>query len=311
MRDDSLLPADQTAALDEAFVLVDRERDVDSLAVADAAHVDEAVPDRHGSATDVDSVELGAVLSVGETKPWEDGVAEDLCEEPRRSEQGERDRKRRADVEGDDDCHHDAELERAERERGPAGLVRKERVVSEIERHRHREHRRRERDGPPLLGRGRDGKRRSKRRRERGDSGLDATSQRVRHLRRKACAAYRAPISVSAAGYAHWACTPARASVRVSSVRDGTVESRSRTIHRSFVASPCSSTSLDRSGSCRYPRRKPVAQMTCSAPFTAASTLKRPFASACASGSSHSRPGGYEGARSSRKRAVRRSGDSR
>src|SRR5437763_4514620 len=205
MRDDSLLPADQTAALDEAFVLVDRERDVDSLAVADAAHVDEAVLDRHGSATDVDSVELGAndpdaiqhdavhlvdldavltaddgdvldgdigvahldpadndraavadqplapvdhertavdsrsevdsrgqmrvpdaacddegqrdgrserdaraaelaaVLRVGETKPWEDRLAEDLCEEPRRSEQGERNRKRCADVEGDDD----------------------------------------------------------------------------------------------------------------------------------------------------------------------------------------------------------------
>ena len=56
-----------------------------------------------------------------------------------------------------------------------------------------------------------------------------ASPQRVGHdsiLARKRRAAYFAPASVSAAGNAHCAETPASASVRVSSVSAGTVESR-------------------------------------------------------------------------------------
>ena len=49
-----------------------------------------------------------------------------------------------------------------------------------------------------------------------------------------------------------------------------TVESGSSTIQPSTVSSSWSSTSRGSSGSCRKPRRKPVAQITCSAPFTAA-----------------------------------------
>ena len=70
--------------------------------------------------------------------------------------------------------------------------------------------------------------------------------------------------------------TPASASVRVPSVSAGTVESGASTIQRPRVSSPCSATSRASSGSCSKPRRKPVAQITCSAPFTDGSTRNRP-----------------------------------
>ena len=76
------------------------------------------------------------------------------------------------------------------------------------------------------------------------------------------------------------AATPASASVRLSSVSDGTVESFARTIQRPAVSRPWSSTSRASSGSSRKPRRKPVAQITCSAPFGTSSTRKRPSRSA-------------------------------
>ncbi len=63
-------------------------------------------------------------------------------------------------------------------------------------------------------------------RQERGDARLDPSSQRVRHAStraRKPWATYRAPESVSAAGNAHCAETPASASVRRPSVSAGTV----------------------------------------------------------------------------------------
>ena len=86
-------------------------------------------------------------------------------------------------------------------------------------------------------------------------------------LRRNRRAAYFIPTSVSAAGYAHWPGTPATTSVRVPSVSAGTVESAASTSQRPSVSRPCSSTSRRSSGSCSKPRLKPVAQMTCSAPF--------------------------------------------
>ena len=71
-------------------------------------------------------------------------------------------------------------------------------------------------------------------RQERGrEPRLDPASQRVGHdsiLRRNPRAATFIPTSVSAAGKAHCAETPARASVRVASVSAGTVESSARTI---------------------------------------------------------------------------------
>ena len=90
-------------------------------------------------------------------------------------------------------------------------------------------------------------------------------------------------------------------------MRDGVRERRApssrrrATIQRSSVSSTCSSTRRARSGSCRKPLRKPVAQMTCSAPFSSGSTRKRPSRAARSSGSSHSRPGGYEGAEKRRR----------
>ena len=137
-----------------------------------------------------------------------------------------------------------------------------------------------------------------------GEPRLEAARQRERHRRtrcRNCRAAYFIPTSVSAAGYAHCAGTPASASVRDASVRPGTEQSSARTIQRASVSSPCSSTRRRSSGSCRKPLRKPVAQITCSAPFSSGSTRKRPSRAARSIGSSHSRPGGYDGAQKVRR----------
>ena len=60
VRDDPLLAADDGAAGDHRLARVHVVRDVDSLAVGDAAHVDVAVRDRDRLAADVDAVELRA-----------------------------------------------------------------------------------------------------------------------------------------------------------------------------------------------------------------------------------------------------------
>ncbi len=95
--------------------------------------------------------------------------------------------------------------------------------------------------------------------------------------------------------------------MRVSSVSAGTrrVRVRARSSRRPSRA-PCSSTSRASSGSCRKPRRKPVAQITWRDSVQRRSrrgSARR--VAARASGSSHARPGGYEGASSVRSRAAR------
>src|SRR5581483_6990026 len=215
---------------------------------------------------------------------------------------------RRSDADPPHRAVDDAELERAERDREPARLVRERAVVPEIEDRPHGEHQRHQLDRPPPVNRDRD----EQRRQDPDDSRLDAASQRVRHVRRrKARAAYLAPAIVSAAGNAHWPATPASASVRRSSVRAGTVESGASTIHSSCVSRSCASTRSASSGSFRNPRKNPVAQITwVSRPDRCAglATRKRPASIADSTGSSHSRPGGYDGAERSRSTPARRTG---
>ena len=83
------------------------------------------------------------------------------------------------------------------------------------------------------------------RRKDRRQPGLETAPQRERHastLRRKARAAYFAPMSVSAAGKAHCPETPASESVRAESVSAGTVESGARRIQFPCVSRPCEAT---------------------------------------------------------------------
>ena len=149
------------------------------------------------------------------------------------------------------------------------------------------EHQRDELDRPPAMQR----ERKDERRHRRAEARLEAASQRVRHTRRrKPRAAYFAPAIVSAAGNAHCAATPASESVRLSSVRAGTVESGERTIQRSERLEVVVGDEPGEQRVVLKPRLKPVAQMTCSAPFGTASTRKRPSRSAAASGSSHRGP---------------------
>src|SRR5262249_33171901 len=144
-------------------------------------------------------------------------------------------------------------------------------------------------DRPPAVKPDRDQERGQRREEPR----LDASSQRVRHVRsRKRRAAYFAPAIVSAAGNAHCPATPAIDNVRRSSVSWGTVEPGARTIHRSWTARSCSSTRRDNSSSLRKPRRKPVAAITWSEPLSSAATRKRPSATAAASAASNRSSGG-------------------
>ena len=81
---------------------------------------------------------------------------------------------------------------------------------------------------------------------------------------RKPRAAYFAPAIVSARRETPTGLRRRRAaSVRVASVRAGTVESGCEHDPALGVSSPCASTSRASSGSCSNPRRKPVAQITC------------------------------------------------
>src|SRR4029078_6451198 len=110
---------------------------------------------------------------------------------------------------------------------------------------------RRDLDRPPAVQRQRKNAGDDKRHDRREEPRFDSSCQRVRHLftaLRKPYAAYFAPASVSAAGYAHWAAIPARASVRSSFVRAGTVESEASTIQSPWVSGPCSATSCASSG---------------------------------------------------------------
>ena len=100
-------------------------------------------------------------------------------------------------------------------------------------------------------------------------------------------------------------CARERERAREPSVRPGTDASGSSAIQPSTVSRPWSATRLASSESCTNPRRNPVAQITCSLPLTEPSTRKRPSAPARASGSSHTEPRGYEGARSACSRAAR------
>ena len=96
-----------------------------------------------------------------------------------------------------------------------------------------REHQPHQLERPPDVQDGRQHCRDEERQQRGSEPGLDSASQRVGHdsiLRRNPRAATFIPTSVSAAGKAHCAETPARASVRVVSVSAGTVESSARTI---------------------------------------------------------------------------------
>src|SRR5581483_8165659 len=204
-------------------------------------------------------------------------MAAQLRRHPAEREEAERGERQRHAHGGDDQ----AELERAERQREPRRLVVEELVVhAHVERQPEHEHEDDQLDRPPAVDRERDDEWRERR----DEARLDASGQRVRHVRRaKACAAYFAPAIVSAAGNAHWPATPAIASVRRSSASSGTVESLASTIQRACVRSRCSSTSARRSGSWAKPRRNPVAAITW-----------KPGGGSSATGTSrsHSRPGG-------------------
>ena len=122
------------------------------------------------------------------------------------------------------------------------------------------------------------------------------SSQRVRHaltLRRNACATYFAPASVSAAGNAHCAGTPASASVRVSSVSAGTVASG---VEDDPVVGRRELVLVDER--CEQRIGAEAAQEAGRADHLRGcrsrdgSTRKRPSAAACASGSSNWRPAG-------------------
>ena len=187
------------------------------------------------------------------------------------AKKSERGPERRVQLEPAGGGHRQAELEQPERQRDPAGLVGEQPVVER--------RRRAARPMPTIRPASSSGHQTwstgartaatASGRTAAASRVSSAASQRVGHrsiLCRKRRAAYFMPTSVSAAGYAHWPGTPASESVRVRSVSAGTVESGARTIQRPSVSRPCSSTSRRRSGSCSKPRRKPVAQMTCSTP---------------------------------------------
>ena len=226
-------------------------------------------------------------------------MRQELREQPGAGEEDERVPQRRAQLEQPRGSQRQSELEQSERHGRPARLVREQWVVhGRVERETDQEHQPDQLEGPPLVqdrrehGGDEDGRDRA------GQPRLDAAPQRVGHettRRLKRRAATFIPTSVSAAGYAHWPGTPASASVRVASVRPGTVESSARTIQRSSLSSPCSSTSRASSGSCRNPALNPVAQITCSAPSTVGEMRKRPSRSAASIGASQARPGGYDG----------------
>src|SRR5206468_5758020 len=137
-------------------------------------------------------------------------------------------------------------------------------VDAEVEREAEREHERDELERPPAV----DRERQQERRERRDEARLDAAGQRVRHTCcANARAAYFAPAIVSAAGNAHCPATPAIESVCDSSVSGATVESASSSIQRSCVGRSWAATRSASSGSCRKPRLKPVAAITCSEPF--------------------------------------------
>ena len=167
-------------------------------------------------------------------------------------------------------------------------------VERQVEREPDPDHEAGELDRPPGLEREREHAGSQKRREHSREPRLQPASQRVRHactLRRKRRAAYFAPMSVSAAGYAHCAGAPARASVRVASVSAGTVESGVSTIQPSAVSSSCSATSVGAAGR-RNPRMNPVAQMIWLGAVHLGGDTEAPVAAGRSSGSSQPRPGG-------------------
>src|SRR5581483_552579 len=222
---------------------------------------------------------------------------------------------RRDDACGAHEQEHDPELEEAERCRDPARLVAQQPVVGlDVEREPDAGHESGRIHRPPAMLGGGEHARRDEDRQERREARLEPASQRVRHdtiLRRNPCATYFAPASVSAAGNAHCAATPPSASVRVPSETAGTLPSGASTIQPSTVSRACSSARRASSGSCRNPCRKPVAQITCSVPFTDDSMRKRSSICAVARGSSHCLPGGKLGASSVLSRSARSPAESR
>src|ERR671918_1178595 len=238
------------------------------------------------------------------------GVPEHLRQEPRAPEEGEGGRERRIDRERDRETHDDGQLRCPEREGDPAWLVWEQAMVErDVGSEANAEHQRGQLERPPDVKGGRQHSRREEREERDPDPRLEAPPQRVRHrstLRRNPCAAYRAPASVSAAGYAHCPGAPTSESVRSAPVSEDTVESGASTIQSPPTASPWSPTRRARRRSCWKPFRNPVAQITWSAPSSSAATRKRPSRVARSRGSSHSRPTGYDGlprARRSRSRS--------
>ena len=113
------------------------------------------------------------------------------------------------------------ELQQAERQRGPPGLVGQQPVVHRrVEREADGGHDGGELERPPLVQGERETARDEEGAEHGGEPRLEAAPQREGHRRtrwRNRRAAYFIPTSVSAAGYAHWAGTPASESVREAS----------------------------------------------------------------------------------------------
>ena len=200
------------------------------------------------------AAELATVLGVADAKEREARVSERLGDEPPYAEQREGGPQRHLEPGEASDRHQQRELEQAERQGRPAGLVGEQPVVElDVERDADGSHQGCQLDRPPAVqGRPEDAGDEDHRQEGR-EAGLEPALQRVGHaliLRRNARAATFAPTIVSAAGKAHCAGAPARASVRVWSVTPGTVESGSSTIRPATVSSPSRSTRPARSASC-------------------------------------------------------------
>ena len=194
--DEVLAPIDDQRAARDAGREVDDGREVRP---PDRSGGGEGHGDR-GADGEPCPAELASILCVRQPPERQQPVAENLRRDPACGEQGERDGDRGLHAESEDGRHDRAELEQPERHSSPAGLVGEQRVVGEVEREQGRDHRARELHRPPASQGGREHDGGQQRRQERREPRLEPASQRVRHLRRKAWAAKRAPASVSAAG---------------------------------------------------------------------------------------------------------------
>ena len=154
-----------------------------------------------------------------------------------------------------------AELEQAERNGEPARLVGEQAVVGERQgRARRRPSAPRARAATSSWSAARSGRPRPAPARATASARLEPASQRVRHRftrRRNPCAAYRAPVSVSAPGNAHCAQAPASASVAcaVGQPRHRRVRVE-RDPRPDACARPCSATSERSSTSCVEPAQE-------------------------------------------------------